>query len=234
MLVAAAVSVLVFKVWYPSPYASIAGGLSLFALLISVDVVVGPALTAVAASPGKRHTEFMRDLAVIVVLQLAALTYGVYSLALARPVAVVFEVDRMRVVTAADIEPELLRLAPPEMRALSWSGPRVLAVTKPTDPAQQLHSIDLALAGIDLGMNPRNWMPYETQKAAVWNASRPVSTLLAKYPEAEDEVARIATEAGQDPANLRFLPLQARHASWTAVLGPDAQILGHLPVDGFL
>ncbi len=52
--IAALAAALVFLVWYPSPYSTLAGGTGLFLLIVSVDVVMGPALTAVVASPGKR------------------------------------------------------------------------------------------------------------------------------------------------------------------------------------
>jgi hypothetical protein len=232
-LVAVVVSLVVFQLWYPPPFAAISGGLVLMALLIGVDVVVGPALTAVAASPEKPRRELVRDLAIIISLQLAALSYGIYSLALARPIALVFEVDRMRVVTAADIEPTLLSLAPPALRNLSWAGPRLLAAPKPSDPAAQMRSIDLGLAGIDLAMDPRNWADYGLHRDAAWKAARPISVLLAKYPNLRPDVVRIASVAGLAPDSLRFLPLLSRHASWVTLLGPDARIVGHLPAEGF-
>lgn len=232
-LIAAVASWIVFKVWYPPPLATIAGGASLFLILVGVDVVLGPALTAVAASPGKPRAELVRDLAVIVVIQAAAFGYGIYTMALARPVAIAFEVDRLRVVTAADIEPSLLAEAPAEFRALPWNGPRLLAAVKPTDRDAALRSIDLGLAGIDLSMVPANWRAWDTQRDALWAKARPVALLVKQYPETAAELASIAAAAGQPLDALRFLPLQARQASWVAVFTPDARIVGHLPRDGF-
>ena len=41
--VAGIAALIVFGVWYPPPYSTIAGGMNLFVLLMSVDVVLGPA-----------------------------------------------------------------------------------------------------------------------------------------------------------------------------------------------
>jgi hypothetical protein len=233
-LVAAAVSLLIFKIWYPSPFASIAGGVNLFALLVSVDVVLGPALTAVAASPGKLTRVFARDLAVIVALQLAAFAYGIHTIAQARPIALVFEVDLMRLVSAADIEPGAESKAPPQLRALSWSGPRLMAAEVPREGDEQLRSIDLALAGIHPAMQPVYWRDYASQSSLAWNAARPISKLLEKYPGSAAEVERLATAAGVSPQSLRFLPLASRHSDGvTLVAAPDARVIGHLPLDGF-
>jgi hypothetical protein len=233
-LIAALAAALVFLVWYPSPYATLAGGTSLFLLIVSVDVVMGPALTAVAASPGKGRAELTRDLAVIVVLQLGAFGYGLYTMALARPVAMSFEVDRFRVVTAADVEPASLAEAPAGLQSLPWTGPRLIAAVKPTDPAEQMKAVELGLAGFDLSLQPKYWREYAPLADAAWRAARPVPALLAKYPQVAAEVARIAKDAGQPAQALRFLPLMSRQQSWvTLVAEPGAKVVGHLPVDGF-
>lgn len=233
-LVAALAAALVFLVWYPPPYATLAGGIGLFLLIVGVDVILGPALTAVVASPGKSLSELTRDLAVIVIVQLAAFGYGLYTMALARPVLLAFEVDRLRVVTAADIEPAMLADAPPALQQLSWTGPRLVAAVKPTDPAEQMRSVELGLAGVDLAMQPRQWREYAAHADEAWRVARPVSVLLAKHPQLGAEVAEVARSAGQPPQDLRFLPLMSRRASWVAlVAAPGARVVGHLPVDGF-
>lgn len=234
-LVAASASVLVFFVWYPSPFAAVVGGTHLFLLLISVDVIIGPALTAVVASAGKPRRELRRDLLVIVALQIAAFGYGLHSMALARPVALVFEISEFRVVTAAEIEGGSLAAAPTDLRELSWRGPRLMAANKPTDPQEMLRTVELGLAGIPLSAMPNYWRQYASQADAVWRAARPVAALVARYPTSADEVARIAVAAGQPASALRFLPLRARGAEWvTLVAQPGAHIVGYLPLDGFL
>jgi len=226
-------AVIVFHLWFPPPYAAISGGLTLFTILVLVDMTAGPLLTAVVASPGKQRQELLRDLGVIVAIQLAALGYGIYAMALARPVALVFEIDRMRVVTAADIDPTLLSKARPEYRDLSWTGPRLLAAPKPTNPSELARSIDLALAGFDLGVVPPYWTEYDSNRPAVWNAARPVSMLIGKHPELKDNVEQIAGRSGLKSENLRFLPLLSKYASWVSIVAPNADLIGHLPVDGF-
>ena len=56
-------------------------------------------------------------------LQIAALVYGLHTVYIARPVAMVFEVERFRLVTANDVPVEELPKAPPEFRELSLTGP---------------------------------------------------------------------------------------------------------------
>ena len=227
-------SLVIFRVWYPPPFASIAGAFTLFTLLVGIDVVLGPALTAVVASRDKPKRVLARDLAVIVSVQLAAFAYGVHTLALARPVALVFEVDLMRLVSAADIDPNALDGAPLALRKLSWSGPRLMAAEKPADGDEQFRAIELGLAGIHLAMQPVYWRDYASQRTTAWQAASPVSKLLMRYPGSADEVAQIAASAKLSAEELRFLPLTSRHADWVALIAPpDARIVGYLPLDGF-
>lgn len=233
-VIAALAAALVFGVWYPSPLQAITGGVTLFAMLVGIDVVLGPMLTLVIASPSKPRTEFRRDLAIIVAVQLAAFAYGLYTMALARPVLLVFEVDRFRVVTAADVDPAALSGAPSELRRLSWTGPQLIATVKPTDPAEQMRSLELALGGIDLAMQPKQWREYAPHADEVWRIARPVSVLLARYPLQAAEVRALAQATDQPAESLRFLPLTSRRDSWVSLIAnPGARVVGHLPVDGF-
>ncbi len=232
--VAALMAVIVFGFWYPPPFASIARGTSIFLLLVGVDVILGPALTAVVASPNKPIGDLRVDLAVIVVVQVAALAYGVYSVALARPVLLSFEVDSFRLVTAADIDTKTLTEAPPEFRQLSWSGPKLIAAVKPEGADGQLRSIDLGFAGIELSMEPRNWREWAALSDTAWRRAKPLSEVVAHYPQTAMEASAIAQSAGQRLEALRFLPLRAHRAEWIAVLAsPGTRIVGYLHVDGF-
>jgi len=228
-----AAALLVFLVWYPRPYASIAGGLSLFGLLLGVDVITGPALAAVAASPSKSAGEFGRDLTFIVCIQLAAFGYGLYTIALARPVHLAFEVDRMRVGTAADTESSFLVEALPKLRLPSWSGPDLIVALRPSDPAEQTRTIEPGATRIDLSMMPRYRAEYDEHRDKVWLAARPIAQLRASTsigPALDELMHRM----GRSPEALRFLPLVPRHASWDTVLAaPNANMIGDLPCDGF-
>jgi len=218
------------RLWFPAPYAKLSGGLELLGLLLAVDVVIGPVLTAVAASPGKPVRVLARDLLVILALQMGAFGYGLYTLAVARPVGLVFEVNHLRVISSADIDPDLLREAPADMRRLSWTGPLVFAARKPTDGNELLEAIDYGLAGVDLAMLPKHWRPYASLQADVLKVAAPVASLLAEYPRATVEVQSLAAAAGLPPDQLRVLPIRARKADdWVALLAPtDARIVGLL------
>ncbi len=233
VVVAALVALVVFLCWYPAPFADLTHVAPIFLMLVGIDIVVGPALTLVVAKPTKPRAELLRDLSVIALLQLSALAYGVHSVASARPVALAFEVDLFRLVTANEIDDASLAEAPAALRELPWRGPRLMAVVKPDDPSEQLRTIDLGLAGVPLAALPKYWRDYASLADEVWRKSKPVALLLEKHPQVAADVQAAAAAAGQPVSALRFLPLLSRQASWVTLMAPGAKVVGHLPVDGF-
>lgn len=222
---------LVFRLWYPPPFAELAGGAALFLLLVAVDVVIGPALTLVVANPRKRRSELLRDLTVILGLQLLAFGYGLNTMALVRPVAIVFEYDLWRVVAANDIDVKELAAAPAALRNLPWGGPRVLAVVKPQDPAEQLRIIELGLAGVPLAAMPAHWREFAEHAPMAWKAAKPVANLLTRQPTFLAQAEVVAKRAGVPLNELRVLPVMARRSEWVALMSaPGARIVGYLPL----
>jgi hypothetical protein len=235
LVVAITVSVIIFLLWFPGALATVAGGLTLFLILTTVDVISGPMLTAVVADPTKPARSFRRDVLVIAIVQLVALGYGVYVLSLARPVVLVFEVDRMRVLSAAEVDPAALSAAPEELRKLSWTGPRVIAAATPTTREETLKAIDLAIGGLDIGDLPKNWRPYESHATSAWNRAKPAPELEARYPAVRGELASVAARTHVPLDELRFLPLVGRQSSGSVILAPPgARVVDVLSVDGFL
>jgi hypothetical protein len=233
-ILAGLIGFLVFAVWYPPNYVEVSGGLTLFAMLVGIDVLLGPALTAMVVDQKKPITELRRDIVIIVLLQLIALGYGMYTIAMARPVHIVFEVDRFRVVSAADVDPIQLAKASDTYRVLPWTGPSVIAARTSINAEESARALDLALQGVEISMLPERWMAYPPNAAAVLAKSRPVALLLAKYPEMGPQIQDAVEENGVRPQDLFFLPIQGRKKDGVVLLSsPNAVILAYIPVDGF-
>ena len=75
--------------WYPEPYFSVDGGWAGIRLVGAVDLVLGPLITFLIFDLSKSRRAILFDLITIAVIQLAALSYGIYSTYTQRPVAVV-------------------------------------------------------------------------------------------------------------------------------------------------
>jgi hypothetical protein len=230
-LVAAAV---VFLVWYPYPYREISGGRELFAILVAVDVVIGPAITFGIFNRKKSARELAIDVSVVALLQLAALGYGMWTVAVARPVHLVFEVERLRVVHAIDVPDELLGREPAGIEALPWTGPTLLAVRPFRDAQEQMDATMAALGGIALSARPDLWEPYDRARPRILQAAKPVAQLRNRPGINAVELDAQLRRTGRDPAQLAYLPVVSRKYFWTALIDPvTADVVGFLPLDSF-
>lgn len=235
VLVALLAAVLVFAFWYPYPYREISGGRELFRLVVMVDVVLGPLITFAVFDRAKTRTGLHRDLLVVGLLQLAGLCYGLWTVHLARPVHMVYEYDRFRVVHQVDIPTELLERAPSNVQAIPWGAPTLLAL-RPFANAQE--SVDMTLAalqGVSLSARPELWEPYEAAHDQILRAARPLAQLKARFSSRAGEIDASVRAGGGDPAKTVYLPLVARkEQAWTVLLdATSARIVGYVPLDSF-
>ena len=234
-LVGLATAAIVFGLWFPYPYRNLAGGQHLFLVLVSVDVVCGPLLTAVLFNPRKSRRELTLDLSLIAIVQIAALVYGVHVISQARPVVLAFESDRLVAVSAAQIDPAELGQAPPDLRKLSWSGP-VLVGTRDAREGETMQSVMLSVQGVEPSARPGWWQAYEKNHPQVKQRMRKLAELrAARAGEAQAEIDAAAAKTGLRLADLFYLPLtsQKNLDGWVALLDGDGRIAGYAPVDGF-
>lgn len=233
--VAALAALLVFVLWYPYPYREISGGRELFLLVVSVDVVLGPLITFAIFNRAKGWPHLRRDLAVVGLLQLSGLAYGLYTVHLARPVHLVFEYDRFRVVHAADVPVDLLDKVPPGIEAAPLGGPTPLGLREFRDEQEKMDATMVALQGIALGARPDLWQTYEAGKPAILKAARPVAALKARFADRAAEIDAVLRRGNHSAASAVYLPMVARKATaWTVLLDAGtAEIIGYVPLDSF-
>lgn len=227
-------ALLVFGLWYPYPYREISGGRHLFVLLVLVDVVVGPLITLAVFDRRKRWGKLRRDLATVAALQVVALGYGLWTVAVARPVHLVFEVDRFRVVHAIDVPQELLGRQPAQVQALPWSGPTLLAARPFRNASEGVGTVLAAMNGTDIGVRPDFWEPYEVAKPRVRGAAKPVRQLKARFPDRAADMDATLKAAGHNPDAIAYLPVVSRNAFWTAFVDPaTAEVVAFFQLDPF-
>jgi hypothetical protein len=222
----------VFLLWYPWPYRIISGGQSLFLIVVSVDIAMGPLLTAVIFNPSKSRRSLTRDLFVIGILQIVALVYGLHTVFVARPIALVFELDRFRVIAANDVYIQELDNAAPTFKQLPVTGPWLLGTRKAEKGAESTDALFMGLQGFDVAQRPKFWVPYEESKNAALTKARPISLLLNHYPENRSTIHEKLKSLGVSESEARFLPLVARE-SWVIILDPQGKIVDFEALNGF-
>ena len=233
-LLACVAAILVFGVWYRAPYGQLSGATDLFLLMVGVDIALGPLATFVVFSTTKARKKLLFDLVIIASVQLAALGYGVWTVYVARPVHMVFEYDRMRVVHAVEIPEEFLNKTPQGIDALPFWGPTLLGLRPFKNNDEQTSANWAAINGISLSSRPELWMAYDQAVPAVLKAAKPVTQLIAKHPPFADQVQRTLSEAKHGVNDTVYLPLASRANFGTALIDAStAQPFAVLPLDSF-
>lgn len=232
--IAALAALLVFGIWYPYPYREISGGRELFLLVVTVDVILGPLITLAVFNRKKPWTELRRDLAFVGLIQLSALAYGLWTVAIARPVHLVFEIDRFRVVHAIDIEPTLLNRAPQGINAMPWTGPTLLSVRGFKDSNESAEATMAALQGVNIGARPDFWQSYATGIPDVLKVAKPVATLKTRFPKQAAEIDALLQKSSKTPESLLYVPMAGRKDFWTVFVDPvTADVVATMPLDSF-
>jgi hypothetical protein len=233
VVVALLFAALVFGLLYPAPYRNLLGVGAIFLLVLAVDIVCGPLLTLILASPTKSRRERWVDFSLIGLIQIAALAYGLHSVWLVRPVALVFEVDRLVVVTANELA-VTQAAAPPGLRQLPVWGQIKASTRKPASSDDMLQSIDTNLAGISLAVQPDWWAPWEQALPAMATRAKPIADLLARRPRKATILQDAIHATGLPATELRYLPLvTSKTLDWVALLDARLNMVGWARVDGF-
>jgi len=162
-------------------------------ILIMVDLVLGPTLTLVVASPRKPRKELARDISVIVTLQLAALVYGATTLWLGRPLYYTFSADRLELVQRSDLKAEDIAAGQrdnPGLAPFWYSRPRWVWAPLPADAEEAQKIVASAVfGGTDIIQMPRAYRPWS---AGLTELSKELSAVdkLAYFSPREKEVLK--------------------------------------------
>ncbi|MGA2552240.1 MAG: TfpX/TfpZ family type IV pilin accessory protein [Burkholderiaceae bacterium] len=214
-LIAAALIAIVFWLWYPPPLDEAAGVLHVFLMLIGVDVTIGPFITLIIFNPKKKSLKF--DLAVIALLQLGALVYGMHAVFAARPAFVVFNVDRFDLVQENQLSLESQkRSGEASFRESPIGGPRWVGAELPIDKeARNKILFQAALGNYDLPQLPEYYVPLSSVREAMKQRLQPLD-LLAQFNSKAD-LAPLAPYLS-DANNYGFLPMRGRARDLTVIV----------------
>jgi hypothetical protein len=215
-LVAVITIIIVFFIWYPRPLDEATGVTQIFLLLLAVDIVTGPVMTFVVYQRGKPGLKF--DLSVIVLLQIAALSYGLSTVFAGRPAFIVFNQDRFDIARLVDIDAESAKKAELEdnqSAKVSWFRPHWVGAVAPTDRKRAEEILFSALdGGADWPQLPELYVPLEQVKSQMLKKAQPLSTLrpLDKH--------NILSQT--EDSRIKWLPLRGKSKDMVVLIDGDS------------
>jgi len=192
-------------VWYPDYYLDITGAKKIFLMIVGIDVCLGPILTLLVFNKAKK--ELGRDLTIIFLIQLCALVYGMYTITVARPVYIVFAVDRFELVQANEIARKNLNHASQEQfTKLPLFSPKWVSAVRPTNKKEKedllFGSID---TGTDLAQLPKYYVDYNTSIDEIKKRLIPLTELKQFNPDKQNEIAELIQKYTNN--KYAYLPL---------------------------
>lgn len=214
-------------IWYPAPYLEMSGVFRILAILVMVDVVLGPLMTAIIFKPGKPGLKM--DIGIIVTVQIVAFLYGANAIYSQRPAYVVFVVDRFEVMSATDIEAS--SRPPRELTASVLSGPLLVYSNGPEDPIKQGEILlEAAQGGQDISGYPEYYQSYRNGVKKVLSRTRPVKNLIASG-KADKELIRDLS-GGFSLDSLGYIPVVGRNKVMSMIINPTTGIpLGAVDIE---
>jgi hypothetical protein len=226
VVMAIAVVLLLYFVWYPQPFFDASGGKFLLSLMIAVDVILGPLITLIIFNTKKKSLKF--DLAFIAFVQIAALCYGVYTMYLARPAFVVFALDQFTVISANDVDQnQLAKVTRPEFKSVPLTGPK-FAYSVPQTAGKDLEGMQLSM----LGFAPQYYVPYADKSIEAVSEGKPIADLYKGWPQAKDDVEAVLKSQNKHEADVVFVKVVAKLMVMAAILdAKSGSIISIVPLN---
>lgn len=215
-LIALLVIGLVFFVWYPAPLAKAVGVTNIFLMMLAIDVIVGPILGWLVYQEGKKTLKF--DLSVIILIQIAALCYGVFSIEQGRPAWLVYNVDRFELVRKNELVDTNIQQAQPQFQQPSWFKPQYVATEFAKDIQQRNDEMFAeVLGGISIAQRPERYVELTQAKTQIQQRALPLVELQQYNPKTDVE----KTLAEYPKANA-WLPLKANAVDMVVLVNKES------------
>ncbi|WP_353142698.1 TfpX/TfpZ family type IV pilin accessory protein [Acinetobacter pragensis] len=172
MCVGFAVIGLIFLVWYPAPLAKAVGVTHISLMLLTIDVILGPILGFIVFKEGKKTLKI--DLTVIVILQLCALSYGLFNIYQGKPAWLVFQNDHFDLIRLNDA------LVTKNIQKENGMNPQFKAVDMGKTPVEKnKYLVEEMQTGIPASYRVERYTPIEKSAVQLLKEKRNLQVLKA-------------------------------------------------------
>jgi hypothetical protein len=219
LIVAFLVVCLVFGVWYPYPLYKAVGVTHIFLMLIIIDVIIGPLLGFFVYKEGKKTLKM--DLSIIILIQICALSFGVYSIVQGRPAWTVFSVDRFEVVKNNEIIEQEDANILPQFQRLPWLGPQYAALQFANDTeTRNKDMFNEVFSGISLAQYPERYVDISKVTDQMLKRSHKIDELNQFNP-----LSSVEKILADNPTAYAYLPMKASAVDMTVLIDEKGTVI---------
>ncbi|ENX33176.1 hypothetical protein F889_03115 [Acinetobacter colistiniresistens] len=206
----------VFCIWYPSPLAKAMGLIYLIVLIAFIHIVIAPLLTLFIYKDGKKTLVF--DLSIIVVVQIVALCYGVWTIAQGRPAWIVYDLDSFEVVRPIDIEKSNSTAKNTnKYQQAFWLKPQYVAIQlNKEDDKEFTNDVLSMMFGGSRVLQQERYVSLEKLKTQIQKIAQSLE-LLDQY----NDKVQVHKILAQYPQATAFVPLKANAVDMTILINKE-------------
>jgi hypothetical protein len=210
--------------WYRWPGWHLTDVTTVVLVMVCVDVVLGPTLTFIIANQRKSRRELTRDIGIIVMVQLCALTYGSASLWNGRPLYYAFSESVLQLVQAYDIDAKdaaIGRQQNPSLAPHWYSLPRWIWAPLPQNSEESRKIVVSAITGGDDVISmPKYFKPWEDGLPTLRGKLKKVDDVAYFAKSEKKKLKERMTAAGLPDDQANTMPLTGRGHPLLAVFDP--------------
>ena len=198
--------------WYPEPLFSSDGGWRVIRIIVGVDLILGPLLTLIVFKSGKAGLKF--DLSMIALVQILALSWGVWTTYNERPAAIIYTMDFFTPVPAYQLAEQ--GITTEKLKQFGDSWPILIYIDTPKEKLSEILS-EAMRTGKPLYLLSKYYKKFGKEQAPVLKEN---SMNIEKYVEDKPKLRKLYQHSlitGTAKTNISYLALHARDR-WTTVI----------------
>lgn len=230
LVFAAVLALLVSRAWYPGYLFWLDGGLQGLQLVLAVALVLGPLLAVVVFHPEKSRGKLLFDIAVIALLQVGSMAWGLWQAHQQRPVAVVYGSNRF-----ISVAPAIMARQQETAATLARFSPDRPPLVYRRQPQTRKEELQLQAMLFRAGLHPEAqvWLyePLAGNLGQVFGAQDVLRTFVLKQL-ASDWAAWVEGRERTLPEDYRLALFEGRFGNAVLVFSPGGQLQGYLDLHG--
>lgn len=216
---------ILLQFWYPNPYFSASGGWQGLRLVAAVDLVLGPLITLVIFNPKKSRRELGMDIGIVVLMQMAALLWGIKAVYDQRPVAVVFLDTSFYTVPAAAISAQEI-----DLDVLDEFGEErpVFVFAQRPESGPDMERFRMAVEQERIPPHEQVWLysPLTEHFAQIRRSSLNAQEIMDENADMKAEIEQVLAREQAQLDNLVFLALTSRYRNVLLIFDANGTLVG--------
>ena len=229
VLVFSGVTLILLYFWYPEPHFSVSGGWQGLKIIAGVDLILGPLLTTIIFDLKKPKKELVTDISLIVLVQISALVWGVYTIYQQRPVALVFWDDGFLSVPAIALRQQNIDID--NLRQFGDTFPVLVYGKQP----RQKPEMEEMLNRIKLDKLPPHhqmalYRPLNLHFLDIYNSQVNIRKIMSNNATMKAELLPILSEEGKRVDDYQYYSLSSKYYNAILLFNRGGQLMNHIIV----